>query len=284
MSQKIGIIGAGKVGTSLGMYFDDKRCDLIGFYSKTLSHAQEAAKRCHASCYLMMRDLIADSDILFLTVPDDAVASVWEEMKKYPLRGKTVAHTSGLLTGAVLEGAESVGAAAAAIHVMCAFGERFTFWEQLKSAPVTLEGSGEAELSRLFAACGNKVYPIRAEGKVKYHAAGVFAANFMLALLEVSERLLKEAGIPPEGGKEMIAGLVQGNLDAALQKGTTAALSGPLERGDAGTVRAHLKALGEDEKKLYRCLSRELLAIAKRKNPGRDYKEIEELIQHETDG
>lgn len=284
MSQRIGIIGAGKVGTSLGKYFDYHNLELIGFYSKTLEHAKEAAKECHASCYLMMRDLIEDCDILFLTVPDDAVATVWEEMKAFSLTGKTVCHTSGLLTSQLFSGAGERGAKAAAIHVMRAFGERFSGWEQMKDAPFTVEGSGWAEISELLTFCGNAVYPIRAGEKAKYHAAGVFASNFVLALLSVSERLLRDASIPPGAAKKMLSGLILGNVEAALQKGTEEALSGPLERGDIGTLCAHMAALGEEDRELYTLLSRELLHLAKRKNPDRDYEKIEEMIQNEANG
>ena len=284
MSGRIGIIGAGKVGTSLGMYFNAKGCPLAGFYSKTPQHAEEAANRCHAAFYPASRELVADADLLFLTVPDDAVAGVWEEIRHFPLSGKTVCHTGGLLTSAVFRGAAEAGVKAAAVHVMCAFGERFAAWEQLCGAPLTVEGSGTPEMTALFTACGNRLCPISPEAKAKYHAAGVFASNFMLALLSVSERLLRDACIPPETAHQMLCGLVRGNLDAALDRGVKEALSGPLERGDAGTVRAHLAALDPRERDLYVRLSGVLLDVAKQKNPQRDYRTIEELIWDEADG
>ena len=278
----IGIIGAGKVGTSLGSYLTHHGQALSGFYSKTRSHAQEAAKACESSCYLSLRDIVADSDCLLLTVPDDQIAPVWEEIKAFPLAGKTVCHTSGLLSSAVFTDAKKCGVKCASMHMMCAVGSRFSAWETFQDVVFTVEGDASETITALLSACHNTVCRIDTEKKALYHAAGVFSSNFVVGLLDIAQTLLKEAGIPDGESRLMLEGLVRGNVDAIFSKDTVRALSGPLERGDTGTLKAHLGALDNDKKALYLQLSKALLPIAKQKNPKRDYQAIEEVIFDET--
>ena len=72
--------------------------------------------------------------------------------------------------------------------------------------------------------------------------------------------------------------LMQGNLDAIMEKDTVEALTGPAERADVDTVAAHLNALSGDEWEIYRLLTKKLVTIAKQKNPERDYRQLEDLL------
>ena len=92
---KFGFIGAGKVGFSLGKYFADHGLTVTGYYSEWKKDAIEASEFTGSNAYDHMEQLVKDSDVLFLTVPDGVIASVWEQVKSYHISGKIVCHCSG---------------------------------------------------------------------------------------------------------------------------------------------------------------------------------------------
>ena len=91
---KIGFIGAGKVGFSFGKYFTMHQLSVSGYYSRNPQSAQNAAEFTQTKKFDTLEAVIYESDILFLTVPDDAIASVWEKMKQYPIAEKYICHCS----------------------------------------------------------------------------------------------------------------------------------------------------------------------------------------------
>ena len=92
---QIGFIGAGKVGVSLGKYFKEKGLQVGGFYSRSPESAAWAATFTNTIHYKSLEEIISSCDMIFFTVPDDAIASVWEEAKPF-VSGKIIAHCSGL--------------------------------------------------------------------------------------------------------------------------------------------------------------------------------------------
>lgn len=92
---KFGFIGAGKVGFSLGKYLADNEMEVVGYYSEFKEDALEASKFTKSSVNKNIEDLVRDSDVLFLTVPDGAIEKVWNQVKKTGISGKVVCHCSG---------------------------------------------------------------------------------------------------------------------------------------------------------------------------------------------
>lgn len=88
---KFGFIGAGKVGFSLGKYLADNEMEVVGYYSEFKEDALEASKFTKSSVYKNIEDLVRDSDVLFLTVPDGAIEKVWNQVKKTVLVEKLCA-------------------------------------------------------------------------------------------------------------------------------------------------------------------------------------------------
>ncbi len=279
MQKAIGFIGAGKVGCAMARHMKEHNRNVLGFYSKTLKSAEEAAEFTHTRCYLSLADLVRESHYLFLTVPDGEIEAVWEKIKKYPLEGKVICHTSGLLSSSIFEGAKKKGAFPVSVHMMCAFGDRFGSWKNLEGALLAVEGAGVDAITPLFERCKNPTTKISAKNKPLYHAAAVFASNFSVALAGVCTDMLLEAGFSAENAATLLNSLITGNVKNIVAHGPAGALSGPLERGDKDTISAHLSVLPEDKKELYRMLSRELLPLAEEKNPDRDYTLIKELLK-----
>ena len=115
---RIGFIGAGKVGYTLGRYFTEQGSYLFvtGYCSHTMRHAEEAAEFTGSKSYSQIEQLVADSDVVFFTVPDEAIAKVWEQVKNFPIQGKIICHCSGALSSAVFSEMGQMGASGYSIH------------------------------------------------------------------------------------------------------------------------------------------------------------------------
>ncbi len=273
----IGFIGAGKVGVSLGRYLKENHAHLIGYYSPNPVSAKEAAEYTKTKSFLTVEEVVKESELLFLTVPDGQISKVWEQIKDLPVAGKIICHCSGLLSSAVFSGIASKGAFGYSIHPLLAVSDKFQSYQTMYQAVFTLEGSEEKRdsVKELLCRCGNQVVYLDACKKVKYHAAAVMASNLVAALYEEAQELLLECGFSKELAAESLKPLFLGNAHAVAQKGAVAALTGPVERLDTETVKKHLDALEGMEREMYRLLSLTAAKMARQKHPERDYKELE---------
>lgn len=278
---KIGLIGAGKVGFSMGKYFTDHGVCVTGYYSRNPKSSKEAAAFTNTKYYEKLEDIIKESDTLFLTVPDGSIGKVYSEIIQSDIEGKALVHCSGALSSAVFSGIGLRGACGYSIHPICAVSDKLTGSQDLSKAYFTIEGD-ETYLSafmELFRGMGNPIEVIAPEQKVRYHAAAVFASNLAVGLYETAACMLQDCGLSEEFAGRALLPLFLGNAEKIAEKGTTDALTGPVERGDLETVEKHLQALNEEEREIYSLLSRRLVDIAKRKNPDRDYKAVEAALQ-----
>lgn len=281
---RIGIIGAGKVGVTLGKYLTGAGITVCGFYSRTKTSAAQAADFVKTKLYEELEDLIRASDTLFITVPDGEIGNVWDCIAENDLTDKLICHFSGSLSSNVFSGIEHTGATGVSIHPMYAFSDKFTSYEQFHTACLVIEGDLEAvqPMRTLFAEkLGHAVQQIRTEDKVKYHAAAAMASNDMIALLEISMRLLAECGFSDEDSLALLRPLIQNNVKSMLEKGAVEALTGPVERGDIETVQKHLDALGGGPAEtVYRDLGNVLTNLAKQKHPEWDDRAMRECFQN----
>lgn len=281
---RIGIIGAGKVGVTLGKYLTDAGITVCGFYSRTKTSAAQAADFVKTKLYEDLKDLLRVSDTLFITVPDGEIGNVWDCITAYDLTDKIICHFSGSLSSNVFSGIEHTGAFGVSIHPMYAFSDKFTSYQQFHTACLVIEGDLEAvqPMLTLFAEeLGHVVQQIRTEDKVKYHAAAAMASNYMIALLETAMRLLAECGFSDEDSLALLRPLIRNNVESMLEKGAVEALTGPVERGDMETVQKHLDALrGGPAESVYRDLGNVLADLAKQKHPEWDDTAMRECFQN----
>ena len=174
----------------------------------------------------------------------------------------------------VFSGIERTKACGCSIHPMYAFSDKETSWLQFQKAYLTMEGSEKAVavMRSLFEGLGHTVYGLDSADKVKYHAAAVLASN---AVVE----LLSECGFAEEESRKLLAPLITENVSSIVKNGCAKALTGPVERADVQTVKNHLAALqGSDEEAVYRSISKKLTALAKCRNPQRDYTALERIM------
>lgn len=280
---QIGIIGAGKVGCSIGKYLVESLVPVTGYYSRTIKSAVEAAEFTGSKMFDSIEELVSVSDTLFITTPDDSIAGVWDCIAKLSVKDKIICHFSGSLSSVVFSGIDVTGASCCSIHPMLAFSDRFSSYIQLNQAYMTIEGQDYAVsvIKKLFENAGNKVFQIDSCEKSRYHAAASVLSNQMIALFQTGIDMLKQCGFKEEDAISLVTPLVRNNTEAFLSKGSVNALTGPVERGDSSTVRKHLDVLEGDDREIYRLLAAKLVTIAKEKNPSRDYEELTTILNRE---
>lgn len=283
---RIGIIGAGKVGTTLGKYLSIHGKNVTGFYSRTHESADEAATFAETETYSSLCKLVEKSDVIFITTPDGVIPQVWGDLLHQDISNRIICHFSGSLSSHVFSGREEAGASGISMHPMYAFSDKFHSYEQFHTAYLTLEGDPEAVavMKPMWEAIGHHVLTLKAKDKIKYHAAAAMASNEMLGLMQASLDILSECGFSEKDSMALLTPLVQGNIASMLEKGCVNALTGPVERGDAQTVRKHLQALeGSKAGKIYQSLGSTMVELAKRRNPDRDYTPVRTLFEKSMD-
>jgi predicted short-subunit dehydrogenase-like oxidoreductase (DUF2520 family) len=273
---KAGFIGAGKVGCSMAEYFRYRSIEVSGFYIGTHTDNTMARFKIFGS----LKELINESDVIFLTVTDRAIAEVWSGLTNYDIKGKVICHCSGSLSSELFINADKYGACVASIHPILAFEGTSTQIQDISKAYFTIEGGEVAvkALSRLVELCKNPYCIIDGKNKIKYHCAACFASNFVVALCDKAVQLMSECGFEREAALAALTPLITANVKNVCEKGTEGALTGPIERGDQATVKAHLTVLNDKDKALYAALANTLTEVAQRKHKDRDYSGISEEL------
>ncbi|HEX2091946.1 MAG TPA: DUF2520 domain-containing protein [Longimicrobiaceae bacterium] len=203
---------------------------------------------------------------IVIAVPDEAVGGVAARIAVLPLpAGTPVLHLSGSLEPDALEPLTNAGHSTGGLHPLRAVADPVEGAERLRGATFGIQGEGAArELAeRIVRAAGGVPLPVPRGSKALYHAAAVFASNYLVVLLAVAERLMERAGVAAERARPALAELAAGAVGDVRERGPAAALTGPVARGDAATLRLHLARLSADERVLYSVLGREALALAR---------------------
>lgn len=279
---RIGFIGAGKVGFSLGRYLTERGMCVSGYYSRSREAAREAAVFTKTKCYETLEALIMSSDALFLTVPDGAIGEVWDSVKAYDVANKYICHCSGALSSAVFSEIGQTGAFGYSIHPLLAVSDRLRSYRDFSKAYIIIEGH-EAHLrdwQDYFSRLGNPVKLLEAANKPLYHCAAVFSSNFVVGLFETAAELLRKCGFTKEEAADALTPMFLNNAGNIAAAGTLAALTGPVERADIQTVTGHLDVLDEKYRRLYCELSVQLAALAQRRHPERDYTELVHVLEN----
>ena len=195
---------------------------------------------------------------MVLAVSDHAITPVSAILAR-DSPGVPVLHASGATEVAALEPLARAGCPVGGLHPLAAA----TSPEALRGVWWGVEGDGPARqlATRIVAAADGRVLEIPAGARPLYHAAAVLASNALVALLGTAERVMARAGV--ENARPALAALAGGTLRAVADQGPAEALTGPIARGDAETVRAHLERLSPDERAVYCALGREALALAR---------------------
>lgn len=296
---QIGIIGAGKVGTTLGKYVKDHGACVTGFYSRTESSGRESAEFTGTEYFETLDTLMEVSDTLFLTTTDGEIGKVWDCIAGKNVKGKVICHFSGSLSSDIFSNWEETGAYVCSIHPIYAFSNKFTAYQNLTGAAFTVEGdrTALARMQELFSLLPNQVVEISTAEKVKYHAATSIASNQVVGLVSMAVELMKEAGIPENSAYGLLKPLVENNVKSIFEKeqqksitscteqktkyrGCAQALTGPIERNDLETVQKHLEHMDRPEWELsYRAVGTVVTELAEKKHPERSYGTMKQILE-----
>lgn len=278
----IGIIGAGKVGVSVGRYLKDNNIQISGFYDIDSDNAAFAAQFTQTDCFSDLEKLVKLSDTLFITTPDNVIGSVWDciRNKNMSVQNKIVCHFSGALSSDVFTDSQSTGAGVCSIHPMLAFSDKLTSYRIPANTFFAIEGDETAvsALKSLFESLGNTVCRIDKSKKSLYHTAASVLSNELVALLDMGYSLLEQCGFSRDDAVGATKNLVSGNVKSVLEIGCVNALTGPVERNDLQTVKKHVESLQGEDRQIYILLAKRLVKLAKAKNEDRYYLKLTELL------
>jgi predicted short-subunit dehydrogenase-like oxidoreductase (DUF2520 family) len=261
----ISLLGSGNLAQALGPALRSAgfRIDVVAARDNAASQRRAAAlARKLGARAIALNDVQPTSDIIWLLHTDDALATTARLLaRKRGWQGKTVLHSSGALSSAVLAPLRRAGAHTASLHPMMTFvpGSRPDF----RIVPFAVEGDPQAvTLARkLVRSLGSEVFTIPAASKTLYHALGSFSSPLVVATLVTAERVGRAAGLTQAQTRKVMAPILQQTLRNYLEHGAAAAFSGPIKRGDLETVRRHLRELKPvpDAVEVYRALVRSAL-------------------------
>jgi len=187
--------------------------------------------------------ILDEVELIILAVPDDTIAPLAASLRMYS--GQAMVHTSGALGAEVLAPAMAAGTQIGAFHPLVAFADTERAVAALHGATIAIEGDDQlaAMLADMAEAVGATAVRLAEGSKAAYHAAAVLAAGGFVALLDAIAELGRVAGLDEAGALTVYGPLIEGTLDNARALGIRAALTGPMTRGDVGTLVAHLATL-----------------------------------------
>lgn len=244
--KRIGFVGAGRVAQTLSQAFKRSGLDVRGIWSRQPSHAQSLCERLEGVRPSVSAQAIVDAcDLVFLTVSDDALASVCAQLNW--TEKHCVVHCSGATEVAALNAAADVGALTGGFHPMQMFANPEVALEGLSGCTIGIEADErlQSHLEVLAMRIGCVPFRLPSGARALYHASAYYVGPFLIALLQEATLLWHTFGANEKEALQALVPLLRGTVSAVLDGGLAGGMGGCVARGDIGTVRAHLKALDE---------------------------------------
>ena len=241
---KLGFIGAGTVGTALATKLGSRGYQVVAVSSRSQTSAEKLARtipRCRA---LGNNQDVADTaELVFITTPDDAIASVASKIRWHP--GQSVVHCSGADSTQILEPARKLGAQVGVFHPLQTFASAKQAMDNIPGSTFALEADEPllSTLKDMATALEGHWIELKAGDKVAYHAAAVIACNYLVTLVKLATDLWQTFGVPPKQATQALLPLIRGTIYNIETLGIPQCLTGPIARGDTGTIKKHLGAL-----------------------------------------
>lgn len=272
MASTLNLIGAGHVGRVLGRLLAQQggfRVEQV--LTRSQASAQQAVDFIGAGSVATSYAQLQAATVHMLAVSDDQIVAASEALARaLPLQGSIVFHCSGALASDKLQTARDAGALVASVHPIRSFADPAAVAAQFSGTFCGIEGDAGAlaVLTPALQAIGAQPVPIRAEAKTVYHAAAVFASNYLVTVLDAALRAYQAAGIPEPVARQLAQPLASESMANVFRLGAAAALSGPIARGDMATVERQQQAVTQWDAEtgaLYQALVAPTTALARRK-------------------
>lgn len=273
MSERIFVIGAGKVGCGLAHAFRSAGLRVLGVHART--------PRDGASTSGAYPKAMSEANVVIIAVTDNSLNEVCHALavaaraRNSPLtHGTVMLHTSGSVTPPALDELRAAGSPCGTFHPLAPFSTAERGATVLRDGWVGIDGDpiACAAARRLAAAIGARTVNIPPNGKTMYHAAAVMASNFPIVLAALATRLLAHAGVEERAAEQVVQRLMSAAV-ANLEFGSAhAVLTGPAVRGDAEAIAAHRAVLRYDPELLavYDALTRAAATLTRDHGPAID--------------
>jgi predicted short-subunit dehydrogenase-like oxidoreductase (DUF2520 family) len=263
---KVGFIGAGTVGTALAVLLTSKGYNFVG--ASRLNHKSQPGPVSNLHI-LDSNQAVADaSDLVFITTPDAAIAKVASEVRWR--KGQSVIHCSGADSTDVLEPARKAGALVGCFHPLQTFAGVKEAIENIPGSTFALEAEEPllATLKNMAVDLGGEWIILKAADKAAYHAAAMIACNGLVTLVKLAADLWQTFSVPTDQAVKALLPLLRGTIHNIETIGLPDCLTGPIARGDAGTIKKHLDTLQVKDPQLlpfYKELALQMVPIASAK-------------------
>jgi len=243
------IIGTGMVGTAIGFLLKKAGYKVIAIADKFPAALKRALPYTGGEAFRKPREAVQEADCILITTPDDAISSACKEIALCPvIKGKLVFHMSGAGGLDLLEPAKKAGAAVASIHPLQSFS---SIDQAIKNIPgsyfgITADKKAQLPAKKIVRDLGGIPFLISSDQKQLYHAAACFASNYLVSLMNTVESIYQAIGINEKDAKKAYLPLVYGSLKNIDNSGSITSLTGPIARGDFGTIKKHITAINKN--------------------------------------
>lgn len=284
----INCIGCGRLGrTILKLIVDNQVAKINEIVNQSLQSAEVAIKFVGQGKAVSALDELSPADIYFITTRDDAVQHICEELvsKKLLKPYSIVLHFSGSLTSDVLLSARDAGCFIASVHPVKSFANSEVAVNHFSGTYMAVEGDLEAMpvVNELIRGIGGVAFSIKKENKRQYHAGMVIANNYLTTLHYQAVKSLQESGVEESIAKKLVSMLMGDSLNNVNKFDHRSALTGPIQRGDAVTIKGHMEALRHDpiSKAIYSALGKGTLLLTAHERPVKN--KLERVLSDEED-
>ncbi len=265
------IIGAGMVGTAIGYLLEKAGYKIVAIADKSTAALRRAHSYIGGKTYRKPQEVLREADYILITTPDDIITSVCKDIALSPLiKRKYIFHMSGAGGLDLLEPAKKAGAAVASIHPLQSFSSIDNAIQNIPASyfGITADANAKKQATAMVLALGGHPIYISSKQKALYHAAACVASNYLVSLLNTVESIYQSIGIGEKDAKKAYLPLIYGSLKNIELSGSIQALTGPIARGDSGTVQKHVDAINTDLPQyasLYSSLGLVTVNVAKKK-------------------
>ncbi len=248
---RIGFIGAGKVATPFGRYLHKGGMTISGYFDRHVDKVAYACGHTKSQAFKNIVETAIHSDIILITTQDDKIAAACRQLceQKSISPRHLVGHMSGAHSSRILGEAKNLGATVFSLHPLQAFADEEKSLTDLPNTYFSLESeeTGPDPVIKILSRMGNPYFKLSPEVKSLYHLSACVVSNYLVTLMASGLDALEKSGIDPQQGFTAMRPLIQGTLSNIARMGPAKALTGPVARGDAGTIEQHIKALQSPE-------------------------------------
>lgn len=248
MKLKLSIVGCGRLGKTLAaLFIATERVSIQDIVNLSRVSSAKAVAFLGQGNVCSTLTQLKHADIYLIAAPDDSIESIAENLALQGVLkpGVVVFHCSGLLSSECLRSVANLGCYVASVHPVFSFSEPLMDIKNFSGIYCGFEGNKEAleRLLPLFTALEAQLFPIEKKSKSLYHAASVFAANYVITLSVMAKDCYVKAGLNDTLAENLTLGLMSQALNKAQRLKPEEALTGPLQRADMDTLKKHLSAL-----------------------------------------